>query len=185
MTDLFHGGAPGRVVGDLILPPATTGVRTTADFFDDQVKAGRIQGPAVAHLDVSGVYRRDRVYVCDTEDWARSFAQHWLPPDAPLGTDVSEVPLGSVYRVTPDDCPLEKDPDDDPVAPMGWWCAERFVVVEVVDAAVARQSREEFEAGYQRELRRQNLAVIAVPDPKERWAHLPKMSVPKGRRRSR
>src|SRR5690606_14659303 len=95
----FHGGVPGLVRGDLLLPPATTGTERslTADV-----------------LDMGGRARRDRVYVTTGREVARVYAALYvdgslyevepvgeLVPDPDCGVPgVSwEVPAARVLRV--------------------------------------------------------------------------------------
>lgn len=173
MTAYYHGGATGRQVGDLLLPPAETGIQTTFDFFQEQIRLGRVPPAIAERLDVTGVYRKDRVYVSTLLEQAFSFAQHWIPPGTPLGTNVRDTHGGAIYRVVAHDCEWEPDPDNmDPV--QTWWCCERALVVEVVNPAVPRQTREEFERAYQAELARQGLGFRKVG---------PRMAIPKKRRR--
>ncbi|MET9819621.1 hypothetical protein [Streptomyces sp. NPDC006355] len=77
----FHGGVPGLVRGDLLLPPVVTGVERTltADV-----------------LAMGGQARRDRVYVTTGREVARVYAA--LRPD------------GALYEVEPVG-ELEADPD--------------------------------------------------------------------------
>lgn len=95
----FHGGVPGLVRGDLLLPPAATGTERTltADV-----------------LDMGGTARLDRVYVTTGREVARVYAA--LRPDGalyevePVGELVAdpdcrvagvsyEVPAARVVRV--------------------------------------------------------------------------------------
>lgn len=95
----FHGGVPGLVRGDLLLPPVATGtVRTlTADV-----------------LDMGGRARRDRVYVTTGREVARVYAALFLDgalyevepvgelvpdPDCAVAGVSWEVPAARVLRV--------------------------------------------------------------------------------------
>lgn len=76
---LYHGGVPGLRRGGVLLPPAKTGVKSSADYGAD------------------AVCRRDRVYVITDLDMARLFAL-FAPPKS--NGDVYEVePLS---ELTPD-----------------------------------------------------------------------------------
>lgn len=74
---LFHGGQAGLRVGQLILPPATTGVKPA----DERATYA------------PGVYRRDRVYMVTEAELARMFAALHPSGDTKRG--------GDVYRVEP------------------------------------------------------------------------------------
>lgn len=66
MTDLWHGGAPGREPGDLLLPPTATGLRyTRADVASEE----QVQDPILQ--------RSDRVYVTTDRELAQVFAAEW------------------------------------------------------------------------------------------------------------
>lgn len=87
---LWHGGAPGRHVGDLLLPPTDTGLGFTRR--DQSVLEG---------LDQIG-QRSDRVYVTPDRRFALAFASSWSP-------DGVRYRGGSLYIVECD----ELEPDDD------------------------------------------------------------------------
>lgn len=90
MTDdvrYFHGG-PRRIARDkLVLPPAQTGARTTAEV-----------GPAEVRERMLRVHRRDRVYLTTDPEAARVFAS------------LAEPGGGHVYEVRPIG-DIEPDPD--------------------------------------------------------------------------
>jgi hypothetical protein len=92
---LWHGGAPGRRVGDLLLPPSGTGLART-------------------HRSMSLGYgltqigqRDDRVYLTSDKELARAYAGMWTRQGGGMGG-------GSLYKVATDD-PL--DPDADLLSP--------------------------------------------------------------------
>lgn len=91
-TDLWHGGAPGRVPGDLLLPPSVTGLLRTSAVLS--VEAGLSR---VAH-------RRDRVYLAAGRELARVWAGQWENAGGRVG-------YGWLYRVSVDDLFLEPDED--------------------------------------------------------------------------
>lgn len=93
MVTLWHGGAPGRAVGDYILPPTTTGVAFT-----------RIESTMNAGVMDPIAQRRDRVYLTTELDLARVFASDWTQ-------DGSESGYGWIYEVDVDESDLEPDED--------------------------------------------------------------------------
>ena len=79
---LWHGGAPGRNVGDLLLPPSVTGIPSLL-----HQRSLRDGTPHIGQ-------RANRVYVTTARDWAWAFASMWQETeDSPRGG-------GSLYRVT-------------------------------------------------------------------------------------
>jgi hypothetical protein len=87
---LWHGGAPGRRVGDLLLPPSQTGVISAV--LQMSLEAGM--------ADIS--QRPDRVYVTTDRHLAEAWAGVWTPDGAKHGG-------GALYRVEAED--LEPDED--------------------------------------------------------------------------
>jgi hypothetical protein len=79
LTRYFHGGLAGFKAGDRILPPAMTGMPSTADYL-----------PAVSH--------RDRIYATTAVRVARVYAA--LAPFGGRG-DVYEVELNWTTRSNP------------------------------------------------------------------------------------
>lgn len=117
---LWHGGAPGRRVGDLILPPDITGLkRTLADETRDQGIAGVAQ-------------RRDRIYVTTRRDVAKAFAGKWPNPlTGGLG-------YGSLYQV---EVQGDLNPDDDLLSLEGFFEADQAIVLSVYDVSVRFDQR--------------------------------------------
>jgi hypothetical protein len=95
----FHGGVPGLKLGDRILPPATTGATSLAEY-------------APGHATRA---RRDRVYMTDQEGEAAMFAA--MHPSN----------RGEVYVVEPLP-PVELDPDYLGPGDHAWMAAEAMVV---------------------------------------------------------
>lgn len=87
---LWHGGAPGRQVGDLLAPPAETGLRYTR----------RHQSIEQGQRDIA--QRLDRVYVTTDRHLALAYASTWSP-------DGRRCSGGSLYLVDSD----ELEPDED------------------------------------------------------------------------
>ena len=92
MTTLWHGGAPGRKTGSLILPPSVTGFEETSGFIS------RSEG----HEDIS--YRDDRVYITTDRRLATAFAAYW-------SSKVNQIGLGWLYAVQAAADDLEPDTD--------------------------------------------------------------------------
>jgi hypothetical protein len=112
---LWHGGAPGRRVGDWLLPPTVTGIPSTVRQMS--VEAGM---PEISQ-------REDRVYLTADRELARAWAGIWTPDGANHGG-------GSLYRVETD----ALEPDDDLLSLPGVsFQAERARVLAVYDAHVA------------------------------------------------
>lgn len=78
--DLHHGGVPGLSIGDLLLPPARTGARSSAEF------------------GAAGTCRRDRVYLHVDPMHSRMWAL--LCPAGP-GSLYKAEPLGAL-EIDPD-----------------------------------------------------------------------------------
>ena len=87
---LWHGGAPGRQVGDQLAPPAKTGLRYTR--LHQSIEEGQ--------RDIA--QRLDRVYVTTDRYLALGYASAWSP-------DGRRYRGGSLYLV---DCD-ELEPDED------------------------------------------------------------------------
>lgn len=99
----WHGGAPGRLVGERLLPPAKTGVVPCSDFLPPGVHS-----PS----------RRDRVYITTVFLEALMFA-------------VMHPHKGYVYRVIPIG-PIERDPDYMGSGPGGSFQCEEAIIIEKV-----------------------------------------------------
>lgn len=78
---LWHGGAPGREVGEFLLPPSQTGLTLT-----NAVQSLRQGLDQIA-------YRDDLVYVTTDRTLAKCFASAWVRPSD------GRVGFGWVYRV--------------------------------------------------------------------------------------
>lgn len=91
-TDLWHGGAPGRKPGDLLLPPTETGLLCTNGVLSAEAGLAEIS------------YRTDRVYLASSRELARVWAGQWTNPEGRVG-------YGWLYRVSVETAVLE--PDDD------------------------------------------------------------------------
>ena len=76
---LWHGGAPGRRVGDLLLPPSKTGIASAV--LQMSLEAGM---PDISQ-------RPDRVYVTTDRQLAEAWAGVWTPDGAKHGG-------GALYR---------------------------------------------------------------------------------------
>lgn len=88
--ELWHGGAPGRRVGDLLLPPRETGIPSAV------LQMSLEQG-------MSNISQRDdRVYVTTDRRLAEAWAGIWTPDGVHHGG-------GALYRVEADE--LEADQD--------------------------------------------------------------------------
>jgi hypothetical protein len=114
----FHGGVPGLRPGDVITPAAKTGTLSVSG------KAGAL-------------YRRDRVYITNSEAEARDYAKLFVPMGLATTLGVESLPIedlgGAVYEVEPRG-PIEPDPDT-PKRGASWQVVEAEVV-RVVDDRV-------------------------------------------------
>lgn len=111
---LWHGGAPGRRVGALLLPPSVTGIALTVR--DMSVESGMTE---IAQRD-------DRVYVTTDRELARAWAGVWTADGIHHGG-------GTLYRVDADDL----EPDGDLLSlPELSFQAPRARVVAVYDSHV-------------------------------------------------
>ncbi|MCP2030350.1 hypothetical protein L1277_000414 [Okibacterium sp. HSC-33S16] len=108
---LWHGGAPGLVAGDLLLPPSETMVPFT------RKNDAELLGP-----EAKITQRADRVYVTTNRQLAQVFASNWSLDGARFG-------FGTLYRVTVPVEDLEQD-EDLPFLPGHFQCA--FATVEKV-----------------------------------------------------
>lgn len=88
---MWHGGAPGRAVGDELLPPDETGFERTNAVLTGPLPAGKRRA-----------YRRDRVYA--TTD--REFAEIWAEV---YSQDPNRSGDGFVYEVELDGAVLDED----------------------------------------------------------------------------
>lgn len=116
---LYHGGAPGRKPGDLLLPPAETGYRTHEVRWREELGIDlRAQG-----LDADR-YLADRVYLTTRRDLAEAYAMaHYLTRDGDRpGMLYLAEPVGG----------LEDDPD---LPGISFQCA-RARVVRIYDPYV-------------------------------------------------
>ena len=108
MTDcglrFYHGGASGRHVGDLLLPPSRTSARPN--------ECSALYG--------AGVYDSGRVYVLTDRDLAWAFAVR-RPGE-----------IGALYRVEPR-TPIDPDPDIAGLEPPVSFTCASAVVAEVLD----------------------------------------------------
>ena len=112
----FHGGAPGRRKGDLLLPPSVTGLNTTTRTRSVAAGMGNITG------------RHDRVYVTSDRELARACAGALEHDDGIIGG-------GVLYQVEPVG-ELEPDPD---LPGLGIsFAVPEALVVAVLDAYVRR-----------------------------------------------
>jgi hypothetical protein len=114
ITGYYHGGAPGRFPGSLILPQSEVNSRFTAELLEE------------ADGDMSAVYRRDRAYLTSSLVTARRYAMMY-----PTGH-------GAVYEVEPIGR-LEPDPD---YPPGECYMVERARVVRVVKLGRAAFQRD-------------------------------------------
>jgi len=112
---LWHGGAPGRRVGDLILPPNQTGAVSMAG--------------ATEALGFSNVTSRtDRVYTTTDREIGRAIAAYW-------GRRPPQQGRGWLYQVAVDEGGLELD-EDIPRGPFVSFQSESARVVSIYDAGV-------------------------------------------------
>lgn len=116
---LWHGGAPGRRVGDLLLPPSVTGIPSRLHRESVEKQLGPVR------------QREDLVYVTSDRELARACAGVWSPDGVSIGG-------GSLYQVRSDE-PLVED-EDLPGLGLSFQVPSA-VVVAVVDAYVARDDR--------------------------------------------
>ncbi len=109
MRSLWHGGAPGRRPGDLLLPPSITRLAHTSG--DISLEGG---------LSEIG-YRPDLVYLTSDRKLARCYAAFW-------SFEASRPGNGWLYRVQVQDHDLS--PDDDLLSSPGlsFQCASAEVV---------------------------------------------------------
>jgi hypothetical protein len=90
--ELWHGGAPGRSVGEFILPPSETGFIHTSGKISESEGLTNI------------TYMDTRVYLTSSIELATAFAAFWTKQDHLEGE-------GWVYLVETDDAVLEPDGD--------------------------------------------------------------------------
>lgn len=88
---LWHGGAPGRAIGDELLPPIRSGFKKT-----NSVLTGR---PPKGHF---AAYRPSLVYATTDRELAEVFAQLY-------SQDPGRAGYGVVYEVQLDDLVLDED----------------------------------------------------------------------------
>lgn len=112
---IWHGGAPGLVPGDLILPPSVTGAESMRQQSIDAGFRRVVTAP-------------DLVYVTTERELARAIAAHWAKRRESRGR-------GWLYRVSIDDLDLEPD-DDLPGGPFISFQAARVRVAAVLDRGV-------------------------------------------------
>jgi hypothetical protein len=113
---LFHGGAPGRRKGDLLLPPSVTGLTTTTRTRSAAAGLG------------NSTQRHDRVYVTSDRELARACAGAFEHDDGTIGG-------GVLYQVEPVG---NLEPDEDlPGFDISFQVPKARVVV-VIDAYVRR-----------------------------------------------
>ena len=116
---LWHGGAPGRQVGDQLAPPVETGLRYTR----------RHQSIEQGQRDIA--QRLDRVYVTTDRHLALAYASTWSP-------DGRRYLGGSLYLVDSD----ELEPDEDLLSLPGVSFQVRSARVIAVAKAKVRFDRE-------------------------------------------
>ncbi|TVU64850.1 hypothetical protein FQP90_07305 [Paenarthrobacter nitroguajacolicus] len=92
---LFHGGAPGLKVGDRVLPPTETRVKSQALAASLELGFGKI------------AQQLDKVYMTTDVKLARAYAGMWTDP----ASASSPAGGGVVYRVEVEDGTLEADKD--------------------------------------------------------------------------
>src|SRR5690554_5083095 len=90
--ELWHGGAPGMNVGDVLLPPDETGFAWTSLAVNEDVGLANPN------------YRTDRVYATGDRELAQAFAAYWTREPNRKGG-------GWLYTVEFDDDLLEPDAD--------------------------------------------------------------------------
>jgi hypothetical protein len=113
-SQLWHGGAPGRAVGDWLLPPSETGIES--EVLKMSVEAGMTE---IAQ-------RADRVYITTDRNLARAWAGIWT-------SDGKQHGGGTLYQVEADDL----EPDEDLLSlPGRFFQAPRARVKCVYDAYV-------------------------------------------------
>lgn len=88
----WHGGAPGREVGDLLLPPTQTDLAWTSRAINE---ASGLVNPN---------YREDRVYFTTDKKLAMAFAGYWSREPRRHG-------LGAVYEIEVGEDLIEHDED--------------------------------------------------------------------------
>jgi hypothetical protein len=133
---LWHGGAPGRLIGEFILPPSITGLeKTTAD----DSRAGGF---------LSIAQRRDRVYVTTRRQLAVAFAAAWENPTT------GKAGGGGLYRV---ELLGEAEPDEDLLSLPGLSFQAQRAKVLSVDKAAVKFNRENLSA-FQRVIREHKVA---------------------------
>ena len=116
---LWHGGAPGRQVGDQLAPPAETGLLYTR--LHQSIEQGQ--------RDIA--QRLDRVYVTTDRHLALAYASTWSP-------DGRRCLGGSLYLVDSD----ELEPDEDLLSLPGLSFQTRSARVIAVAKARVRFDRE-------------------------------------------
>lgn len=72
-VDLWHGGAPGRRTGELLLSPSVTGLRRTSRDLSVSAGLGQI------------AYRVDLVYLTSDRDLTRVWAGQWTAGSGAAG----------------------------------------------------------------------------------------------------
>lgn len=92
MESLWHGGAPDRSVGDLLLPPTATGLVHTSAALSLQEGLSEI------------AYRPNLVYLTSDRKLARCYAAFWSFEKSRKGN-------GWLYRVQVDESELSPDED--------------------------------------------------------------------------
>jgi hypothetical protein len=92
---LFHGGAPGLKVGEKVLPPMETGVKSQTLAASLELGFGKI------------AQQLDKVYMTTDVKLASVYAGMWTDPASPS----SPAGGGAVYRVEVEDGTLKADKD--------------------------------------------------------------------------
>jgi hypothetical protein len=124
---LFHGGLPGLVPGDRLLPASESGALTKQLWFEQARRLGHTTGDLSLDRWMDNVpYDAGYLYLTVDEIDARQFAAAYV--EFTLNEPAVARP-GDAYEVAPD-VPWEPDPDS--IMPGQWWRARGATVVRVV-----------------------------------------------------
>lgn len=141
---LFHGGAPGLKIGDRVLPPTDTGVKSQTLAASLELGLDRI------------AQQPDKVYATTDVMLAKVYAGMWANPDS----DKSVAGGGVVYRIVVEDGTLEADKDL-LSSPGVSYQANSAVVTDIHYKTVAF-NKEEFAATMERVLSAHEKSVAAT-----------------------